>query len=51
MGVYLFVAMLRVYRNGFFKTAIKFALLGGLYVNVFVLALFIYTAISLAQLS
>jgi len=51
MGVYLYVAMLRTYRGGIFRTAIKFMVLGSVYVNVFLVALFIYTAISLARLN
>lgn len=51
MGIYLFVAMLRTYRGGIFRTALKFLILGSVYVNVFLVALFIYTAISLARLS
>jgi hypothetical protein len=51
MGLYLFVAMLRTYRGGIFKTTIKFLVLSSVYVNVFVVSLFIYTVLSLATLS
>jgi len=51
MGIYLFVAMLRTYRGGIFRTALKFVILASVYTNVFVVALFIYTAISLSRLS
>ncbi len=50
MGAYLFIAMLRAYRGGVFKTAIKFMILGSVYVNVFMVSLFMITAWGLAHL-
>lgn len=51
MGIYLYVAMLRTYRGGIFKTGIKFMILGSVYLNVFAVALFLYTAFKLSQLT
>ena len=48
--VYLYVAMLRVYRGGIFKTAFKFMILMMVYSNVFFVSLVIITAIGLSQL-
>ncbi len=48
--VYLYVAMLRVYRGGFVKTAFKLAILAIVYINVFLTGLLAFTIAGLAQL-
>jgi len=50
-GLYLYIAMLRTYRSGIFKTFIKFVILGSVYMNVFFVSLFFYTAYGLSQLN
>lgn len=50
MGTYLYVAMLRTYRGGIFKTTIKFMILASVYLNVFVVSLFFITAWGLSHL-
>jgi len=51
MGLYLYIAMLRTYRGGVFKTFIKFMILGSVYMNVFFVSLFFYTGYGLSQLN
>lgn len=46
--VYLFVAMRRVYKQGFFKTFFKYATLNFLYIFVFILVLTLVAAVSAA---
>jgi hypothetical protein len=50
MGAYLYVAMLRTYRNGPIKTAIKFVILGGVYLNIFLVSLLLASAWGLSHL-
>ncbi len=50
MAIYLYVAMLRVYRGGIFKTAIKFVILAMVYSNVFFVSLVMITAWGLSRL-
>jgi len=51
MGGYLYIAMLRTYRGGIFKTFIKFMILASAYVNVFMVSLVLITALGLANLN
>lgn len=50
LTVYLYVAMLRVYRGGFIKTAFKLVILAVVYANVFLTGLVAFTLMGLAQL-
>ena len=49
-AIYLYVAMLRVYRGGLFKTTFKFFILATVYANVFFVSLVLITAYGLSQL-
>lgn len=49
-AIYLYIAMVRVYRGGIIKTGFKFMILSMVYANVFFVSLVIITAIGLYQL-
>ncbi len=50
LAIYLYVAMLRVYRGGIIKTAFKLFILAAVYTNVFMTGLLAFTIVGLTQL-